>query len=105
MFVVDTVTGFAGLRVDGAAAGRAIVAVELVCAACIPEPAMAAADGRGGSAAIPVGAGVEVAVLEEPPVLGLAAFPPAPTVDQALPATTVGVVAGTGVDVCLGFGT
>lgn len=61
---------------------------------------MAAADGLGGSAAIPVGAGVEldpaVVVLEDPPVLGLVAFPPAPTVAQALPTPITGLGAGAG---------
>lgn len=80
-----------GLLVGWLEAGIALSelgTVALLCAARIPELAMAAADGRGGRAAIPVGAVVEEGlpgvVAVEPPALGLEAFPLGPTVDQTL---------------------
>jgi hypothetical protein len=82
-----------------------LVTVALLCAARIPELAMAAADGRGGSAAIPVGAVVEEGppgvVGVEPPVLGLVAFPLGPTVAQTLAAPVLGPETAAGVGVCI----
>jgi hypothetical protein len=79
-----------GLRLAAAPAGVAFIvdAAVATCDARIPELAMAAADGLGGRAAIPVGVVVtELAVLER------AAFPLGPTVDQ-VPVDAAGEVAG-----------
>jgi hypothetical protein len=98
----------AGLLAGCPAAGMApseLVTVALLCAARIPELAMAAADGRGGSAAIPVGAVVEDeppgVVGVEPPVLDLVAFPLGPTVDQTLAAPVLGLETAAGVGACI----
>lgn len=82
-----------------------LVTVALLCAARIPELAMAAADGRGGSAAIPVGGIVEEeppgVVGVEPPVLGLVGFPLGPTVDQALAVPVLWPETAAGVGACI----
>lgn len=76
-------TAEGGRLVAGAPAGVAFI-VEVAAdtwGARIPELAIAAAEGRGGSAAIPVG----TEDADDPPVLGLVVFPPGPTVAQTPP--------------------
>jgi hypothetical protein len=87
-----------GARLAGPKTAAGVAAIEAAALVMdglrIPELAMTAADGRGGSEAIPVAAGAPE--LEELPVPGLFALPPGPIVAQALLPVAGVVVAGGG---------